>query len=452
MESTNKPPVGPKGRRASDATELDFLPDADAIERSPLPPWLRITLHLLAGALVTFVLWASFSDVEKIVSARGRLVNPMPNVVVQPLETGIILSIDVRIGQVVKKGERLASLDPTFSHADESQLRARLRSLDNQAQGLEAELNGGMPARAGTDADGRLQAQLSLERQGNFKAQQARLNETVAKLRASIDTNKRDQASLGQRVKSLREIESMQEKLLAQNFGARLHLLEAQEKRLEIERELQLSENREQEIRRDLAATMAEKSAFDKGWRQKAMEDLLSTTREREAVSEQLAKADKRARLVNLVAPVDAVVLDIAKLSQGSIVKEAEAFFTLVPLNGMMEAEVQVDSIDVGFIKVGDRAHLKLDAFPFQKHGTLDAKVRTISEDSFRRDSGGQGLDAYYSSRVAFGAAQLKGMSEHSRLLPGMTLSAEIVVGKRSVISYLLWPLTKAMDESIREP
>lgn len=452
MEPTDKPSlIGRK--KAGSKLAVDFLPDADEIERSPLPPITRWTLKVLVASLVVFVLWASFSQIDKVVIARGRLVNPRPNVVVQPLETSIIQSIDVRIGQIVKKGESLARLDPTFTQADESQLRTRLRSLDNQVAALQAELAGQFgKAGAANDADAQLQARLSVERQGNLQAQQTRMSETLAKLRASLETNRKDQVSLNQRVKSLREIETMQEKLVAQQYGARLHLLEAQEKRLEIERELLLTLNREQEIKRDMAAFEAEKSAFDKGWRQKSMEDLLTVSRERDAVNEQLAKADKRYRLVNLVAPVDGVILDIAKLSPGSIVKEAEAFFTIVPMNGELEAEVQINSLDVGYVKPGAAAHLKLDAFPFQKHGSLDGKVRTISEDAFRRESSsGEGLDAYYVTRIAYGDSQLKNLNK-SRILPGMTVSAEIVVGKRSVMSYLIWPLTKALDESIREP
>jgi hemolysin D len=440
---------------AKDNLDVAFLPDADEIERSPLPPVTRKTLHVMVAALVCFILWACFSEVDQVVVAKGRLINPLPNVVVQPLETSIIKTVDVRIGQIVKKGQLLASLDPTVTKADETDLRTRLNSLDNQARSLEAELGNGKaaPGAAGADADSRLQARLSVERQANLRAQQTRLNETMAKLRASIVTNQHDQATLGQRVKSLREIEAMQEKLQSQNFGARLHVLEAQERRLEVERDLALSTSREQELRRDLAAAEAEKSAFDKNWRQKAMEDLLGATRERNSLGEQLAKADRRNRLINLVAPEDGVVFDIAKLSPGSIVREAETFFTLVPLNSAMEAEVQIDSIDVGYIKPGDAVHLKLDAFPFQKHGALDAKVRTVSEDAFKREtSGGQGLDAYFVSRISFGAGKLKNMGNKTRMLPGMTLQAEIVVGQRSVMSYLAWPLTKALDEAIREP
>ncbi|MDH4478966.1 MAG: HlyD family type I secretion periplasmic adaptor subunit [Rhodoferax sp.] len=453
MEPTDQSHVKRRGARAKDATALDFLPDADAIERNPLPPYIRITVHTLALALLLFVAWASFSEVERVVVASGRLVNPLPNIVVQPLETSIIQKIEVRVGQVVRQGQVLATLDPTFAQADEAQLRSRLHSLDTQTRGLNAELLGKSSTLAGKDADAVLQAQLSRERQANYTAQLAKLDQNLARVAATMETNRRDQLVMAQRMKSLNEMEAMQETLMAQNFGARLQLLEARDRRLAAERELQLANNREHELRSELAALEAEKTAFTKSWRQKTMEDLLSTARDRDGINEQLQKADKRKQLVALVSPVDAVVLDMAKLSQGSVVQAAEQMFTLVPLGAELEAEIKIDALDIGYIKSGDVVHVKLDAFPFQKHGSLDGHVRTISEDAFRRENGAPGaLDAYYLSRVAYGDSKLKRMPEKARLLPGMTLSAEIVVGKRSVMSYLLWPLTKAMDESIREP
>ena len=453
MEPTDQSHVKRKAARGKDATALDFLPDADAIERNPLPVYLRLTVHALGLALLLFVLWASFSEVERVVVASGRLVNPLPNIVVQPLETSIIQKIEVRVGQVVRQGQVLATLDPTFAQADEAQLRSRLQSLDTQTRGLNAELLGKNTAPSGKDADAVLQAQLSRERQANYAAQLAKLEQNIARVAATMDTNRRDQLVMAQRMKSLNEMEAMQETLMAQNFGARLQLLEARDRRLAAERELQLANNREHELRNELAALESEKTAFTKSWRQKTMEDLLNTARDRDGINEQLQKADKRKQLVALVSPVDAVVLDMAKLSQGSVVQAAEQMFTLVPLGAALEAEVKIDALDVGYIKSGDVVHIKLDAFPFQKHSNLEGRVRTISEDAFRRDSGAPGaLDAYYLSRIAYGDSKLKKMPDKARLLPGMTLSAEIVVGKRSVMSYLIWPLTKAMDESIREP
>jgi HlyD family secretion protein len=457
MEPTNKSFVSPAAKtpvKGKNTTVIEFLPDADEIERSPLPRSARITLHVLLAALISFLTWASFSKLDRVVVTHGRLVTPLSNILVQPLETSLIQSIDVRIGQIVKKGERLATLDPTFAQADESQLRKQLSSLETQSKSLEAELSGhkaqGDP---NADADGQLQAELSVERQANYQAQLTKMDEDIARLQATLTTNRHDQQMLAEHVKPLQEIERMQEVLVARNFGARVRLLEAQEKRQEVERNMQLAKNREQEIKRELAGMEAEKIAFKKGWRQKMMEEMLSTSRDRNSVNEQLQKADKRRKLVTLTSPSDAVVLDIAKLSLGSVVQGGGAFFTLVPLDTELEAEVQIDSLDVGYVKSGDVARLKLDAYPFQKHGLLDGEVRTISEDAFRREADpGQTMDAYYRSRISLGDSHLKKMPERARLLPGMTLTAEIVVGERSVISYLLWPLTKALEESMQEP
>jgi hemolysin D len=459
MESANKSFISRwfkprKGKSSKGKTVIEYLPDADEIERSPVPPFARVTLHVLLLCFASFALWASLSQLDKVVIAQGRLVNPLPNIVVQPLETSIIQSVDVRVGQVVKKGDTLATLDATFIQADENQLRLRLSSLEIQTEGLGRELSGEVSrSRVAVTADGQLQANLETERKANYNAQQMKMSETAAKLRAALATNRHDQKLVASRLRSLKEMEAMQEKMVAQKFGAPIQLLEAQLRSKEVERELEVTASRELEIKRELSAFEAEKVAFEKGWRQKAMEELLIVSRERDAVQEQLHKADKRSRLVTLTSPVDAVVLEIAKLSPGSIVKEAETFFTLVPLNVTLEAEVQIDSADVGYVKLEHPVHLKIDAYPFQRHGMVDAKVRTISEDAFRRDASGKSSgDSYYLTRLTLDKVNLKNMLDSGRLLPGMTLSAEIVVGQRSVISYLAWPLTKGLDEAIREP
>ena len=448
--------MSPPPGRGKDKTQVEFLPDADEVERTPLPLYLRTTVYVLASIFVAFLAWANLSEVEQIVVAQGRLINPLPNIVVQPLETAIIEKIEVQVGQVVKKGQLLATLDPTFAQADESQLRSRLKSLDTQTRGLSAELSGkpGPKSDAASGADALLQAQLSSERQANYQAQMSKMEQNLARLAAAMETNRSDQIVLAARMKLLNEMEAMQESLMAQQFGAKLHLLEARDRRLSVEREMQSSNNREQEMAREMAALQAEKLAFTKSWRQKMMEDMLSTSRDRDGINEQLQKAEKRKQLVSLLSPVDAVVLDIAKLSQGSVVQGAQQLFTLVPLGSEMEAEVKIDAIDIGYIKTGAPVHIKIDAFPFQKHGGLEGSIRTISEDAFRRETAlpAQGSDAYYLSRIPYGDSKLRKVADKSRLLPGMTLSAEIVVGKRSVMSYLLWPLTKALDESIREP
>lgn len=441
------------------AGHLDFLPDPDAIEQRPLAGVTRWVLYGLTALLLSFLVWSMVSEIDEVVTAQGRLVTTQPNLVIQPMETAIIQSLDVRIGQVVRKGQRLAQLDPTFAGADESSLRGGLSSLDARTRRLESEVApaAGRAAGSSRNDDERLQAELRKTRKTNFRARLLAMDENLARLAAAQSTNRQDQQMLEARVKSLLELEQMQERLVSQNFGARRSLLEAREKKLEIERDLQLARNREEEIRREIAAARAERNAFESDWRQKSMEELADVRRERDSVAEQLQKAERRRALVSLLAPVDAVVLDVAKRSVGTVAREAEMLFTLVPLDVPLEAEVQIEAADVGFVKAGDPVRIKLDAYPFQKHGTLVGRVRVVSEDTFARDAGqaraaGQTGNTYYLARITLDTSRLERTGSDFRLLPGLSLAGEIKVGKRSIISYFLYPLIRTMDESLNEP
>jgi hemolysin D len=441
------------------SSATDFLPDADEIERRPLPIFLQRTVHFLAIGFGLFILISTFMEIDLVVSGRGRLITPLPNIIVQAFDTAVVQEIAVKPGQIVKKGDKLATLDPTFTQADETQLRSHLESLNNQRTRLELELAGKSPGKlaiaepTSTD-DKKIQDRLAYEKQASFVAQTKRLDENIGRLRASLETNRKDLTSLNARIDVLREMTTLQEQLVAQKYAPRSRLLEAQDRLLEAERNAEMSTNRATEIKKELAGLQAERQSFQSGWRQKISEELLTLARERDNVIEQLQKADKRNRLVTLTAPADAIVLELAKLSVGSIARAAEPFITLVPLGGNLEVDVQIESSDIGYVKLGDAVHVKVDTFPYQLHGFLDGKLIVISRDAFSRDSknpaGGAG--AYYQGRIQLTKTTLDRLPNAAQLLPGMTVTAEIAVGKRTVMSYLMWPLVKALNESIREP
>jgi HlyD family secretion protein len=183
------------------------------------------------------------------------------------------------------------------------------------------------------------------------------------------------------------------------------------------------------------------------------LEELLSVSRERDSIKDQLSKASRHQNLISITAPADAVVLEIAKVSQGSVIKGGETFFTLIPISDSLQAQVQIEPSDIGLVRTGDSGNIKVDAFPFQKYGTLKGSLTQISQDSFRRDpNSGPSGESYYTAKLTLNKQTFDNMPPHARLLPGMNLIAEIVVGKRTVMSYLIWPLMKASDEALREP
>ncbi len=244
----------------------------------------------------------------------------------------------------------------------------------------------------------------------------------------------------------------MNEKLTQQQFQSNMKLLESRERRQEVERELISARNRSVELKRQLAEAEAEKASFSREWRQKSTEELVAVRRERDSVAEQVKKAERRSRLIELVAPSDAVVLEIAARSTGSIIREAEPLVTLVPLGEALQAEVQITSADVGYVKLHDPVRIKIDAFPFQKHGLIKGRLDKLGQDAFRQDPNASQTGPYYLGRAMLEYNELRNLPRNAPLIPGMTLSAEIVVGKRSVMSYVMYPIMRGLSEAAREP
>jgi HlyD family secretion protein len=435
--------------------DLDLLPDPDAIEQRPIGGARRAVLYLLVGFIVSALLWASLAQVDETVTARGRLVSTERNLVVQPLETSIVESIPVRVGQVVRKGEVLATLDPTFSEANRSMAQGGVQSLDARSRRLEGELgqNANVPA-LDRNTDERLQAELAAARRANYQARLRSLEETVGRIEAAQRTNRQDQHLLADRLKALEEMEAMQQQLADMNFGARRSLLEAREKRLEVQRELEQARNREQELAREQASSQAELLAWKNDWRQKTLEELAQVSRERQAAKEELSKAQRRRSLITMVAPMDAVVLEIADVSIGTVVREAEQMFKLVPVDHALEVELQISPQDVGFLATGQAVKVKLDAFPFQRHGSLQGELSSISQDAIVRAATGDrspAAETDYRARGKLLTTTLSKVPQDTRLLPGLTANAQVVVGKRSVLWYFMMPIFGTFDDALKE-
>lgn len=442
----------------SAADHGDFLSDAEAIEKEPMPWQARATLYVLAGLLLTAATWASFAKVDRIVVGRGKLITTTPTIVVQPLEPSMIRSIDVQVGQIVKKGARLAMFDPTFASSDLSQLSVRHASLDAQTKRLEAELSGAKAsAGAPANAEELLQSRIFQERRANLESRLTSLDENIKRLKTAIAGNKREEAVLRERLQKNLEIQRMHESLREGNYVPKLKVLETQRDRLQTERDLEQLLNTSGQLAREIAKLEADRAAFTQDWREKVMEELVVVKRDRDAVADQLKKAERKTELTVVTAPADGVVQEIAKRSVGSVLKEAEPLLTLVPLDAPLEAEVQIDARYISYLRAGDPARIKLDAFPFQQYGVIKGRVRTVSEDSFVRPQGAaeeqdSGREAFYLARVTLEDKTLEGVPTDVRFLPGMTLTAEVVFGDRTVMSYLLYPVIRSLDEGLRSP
>ena len=455
-------PKNPPAAKRVDPAALAFQPDAAVIEERPLPRAARSVVYLVAALLFGAALWATLSRVDRVVVARGKLITIDPLIVVQPLETAVIRTIEVGVGDFVRTGAVLATLDPTFTESQEVAGRERLNSMLAEERRLEAEIYGKPFPPADETLDPKyltLQSAVYSHRQAEYQAAVASSEADIARFQASLATNKTAQQGLEERLKVIGQVETMRQELYQLSAGSRLSLLTTQMDRLAMSDQLAEKRYQEKEILQQLAAAREQKERYLNNWVREGGERLVTVQQDIATATQQLASAQRRRSLVVLRAPADGVVLELGARSIGSVAKEAEPLVTLVPQGNKIEAEVDVESADVARLRIGDPVRVKFDALPFQRHGTLAGEVRVITENSFQADKNARATPdkpdaqpAFFRARVALGPLALRDVPKDFRLIPGMTTTAEIVVGKRTIISYLLDPIVRLFDESLREP
>jgi HlyD family secretion protein len=462
-------------RRAGGKSWLDaitnassVLPDAipfqdpiDEITEGQAPSFIRGTHYFVVSMFLALILIASLVKVDVVVVGNGRLTTDVPPIMLQPIDRAIVRELKVRTGDAVTKGQVLATLDPTFAQADLASLSAQQKSLLAQIRRLEAELNEQPFVTDGSLGPAEtLQMTFYEQRKLQYQSQLKVYDEEIQRRLSNIRSTEDDRAANAKQLVIAKDVEGMRSAMLEKQVGSRLNYLEAQSGRMRIEQSLQLATNRLNELQHDLQSKRAERQAFVDQWRNQVVEELVARRNEASKVGEGMAKASLLNDLVVLTAPQDGIVLDVAKRSVGSVLREAEPFITIVPTDATMIAEIMINSSDVGYTKSGDETVIKIDAFPYQRHGLMSGSLSSVSEESFQAGQQAQEnalmptgrSGAFHRGIVKMVNTNLDNLPEGARLFPGMTLTAEVKVGSRSVMSYFLNPITRGLSESIREP
>lgn len=431
---------------------IEFQPDAVEVERQHFPAIARLMLYVIVFFVVGMFTWANFSSIDTAVAAFGRMTTKVPNIIVQPSETALIKAIHVRAGDVVKEGQLLATLDATFAAADANVSRNSLIQVTAQERRLNAEMSGKAPTGGFSDDPDTndLQMEIYTRRKTQLQQQRASYSEQIQQIEADIETNDQDAKDLGEQAAVLREIEGMRSKLMTKGVGSRVNYLSSKHQRLSVDRETRRLKSQRKRMEHELNSLRADRRASVAAWQSRIAEELVAARRELDKLTEQVVKSQHREDLVRLVAPAPGIVLTVAEWSVGSVVRQAEPMFTIVPANVPMEMEVDVAAKDIGLIQTGDIVRIKLDALPFQKHGVINGRVRFISEDAVPTEDG-RGASVYR-ARVELGERELREVPKSFRLTPGLSGSADITVGKRRIITYFIYPLIRAFSSSFDEP
>ncbi len=435
-----------------------FQSEADAITEAPQPRGARVTVFTLAGLFLSLIVIMCLTKLDRVVtSAGGKLVSTERVNVYQSLDPAIIKSINVHEGDEVEAEKVLATLDPTFSAADVKQLKQQVAGLRAQIARDDAQLNDRPFApRQETDPDAlrsvAVQKEFYNQQIAQYKAQLSSFDSKISQTLATIQKYQSDASRYQQREQIAKQIEDMRSTLAEHGTGSKLNLYISQDARLEMLRTLELDHNSLIEAQHTLASLKADREAFVQQWSGQLSQDLITARNTLDTAQSSLEKALRHNDLVRLTAAEPSVVLTVAKLSVGSVLKEGDTIFTLMPVNAPVEAEIRIASRDVGFVRAGDRCVLKVEAFNYMEHGTAEGRIRWISDNAFTTDDNNQPVEAYYKARCGVDATHFVDVPPKFRLIPGMTLQADVNVGTRSVAVYLLGGFLRGFGEAMREP
>ena len=437
-----------------------FQSETAEIIDAPEPTGVRATVYVFAALLVTALVLSVVTRLDRVVtSTSGEVVTKQPTMVLQALDPSVIKTLNVHEGERVKAGDVLATLDPTFATADVDALKLQIASLNAQIERCEAEL-ANQPYDPQPSADPsaaryqEIQRSYYLERKGQFEGQVRAYDAQMAQVNANIAKLQNDAGRYIDRGKLAKEVEDMRATLAAAQVGSRINLLAATDQKMELLRQAEFDHNGLIEAQHQLQSTTETRAAFIQQWLGEASKELVTARNQRDDAQQKLEKALKHKDLVRLVADQDAVVLKMAKLSVGSVLKEGDPLIYLAPLNSPVEAEVHIRSRDVGFIRPGDPVKVKLDAYDFVAHGMVKGTVRSISEGSFdtEEDTNQPVKDPYYKVRIALTDVNLHNVPDGFRLIPGMTLVADVHIGTRSLLMYMVNGAVRGANEAMREP
>ena len=453
-------------RRANDQTVaaiLEFQSPAQAIVATPIPHTARSTIWVISSMFAAGLAAMGLIPIDRVVTAQGKVVSKVPLLVVQPLETSVVQSIDVTEGQSVRSGEVVARLDPTFATADAGALEAQVSMLQAEVVRMQAEAAGHPFTFTDSDPSLSLQASIYAQRQSERDFKRETYQQRINGLQAAVARALADADAYRARKAVAEQIVSVRKELERHQVGSTLLSLSATDNLLETERGLANATETVEGARRDLEALKAEREAYEQNWLAEVSQKLSEQTQKLADAREQLNKARLRRQLVELRANLDATVLTVAKVSIGSVLQSGDQFITLVPTNASLEVEANIPGHDGGFVQAGASVAIKFDTFPFSQYGLAHGKVRTISADSFTGQDDAKtrsssaparpdGSEPFYRSRITIDNVQLHNVPAGFRVVPGMPVTTDIMVGKRTVLTYLLGRILPVTSEAMREP
>jgi hemolysin D len=460
--------------------EYEFLPAAIEILESPQSPLRSMILMTICGFAAAALAWSFVGRIDIIASAQGKIQPVGRTKTIQPLQTGKVVKVDVANGQTVKSGDTLVELDSGEAEADEATLRANLVSLKAEVLrrtiALEAATKRAATASMPIAAPD-IPPQVAAREQRVLNDELAQLGSSVATLQAQLSEKLAERSRLKgtmsaqqQLLAILKQRVDMRMELLSRSVGSKASVIDAEEAYQTQETNLIAQQGQLGQTEAGLQVTNREIDKTYSAFLADNAQRLAEAERQLASETEKLGKARLRTSHMVLKSPIDGVVQGLMITTLGQVVSTGEQIMQVVPDRSTLEIECYLPNADIGFVKPGQPAAVKVDSFPFTAYGTLDAHVTRVAQDAIpEADADQRERNPAQPAKTAFfGGAQrtqdlvfpislaldqpsVQVEGATAPLVPGMTVTVEIKTGTRRIVSYLFSPLIDVASTAMRE-
>jgi hemolysin D len=452
----------------SSCDQTEFLPAALAVQETPPSPLPRVALWMICLLAISIVLWACIGQLEVVAVASGKIIPSDRVKTIQPLELSKIKSLDIKEGQSVKKGQLLMQLDPTQADADlekiqEEYITERLTCAGSYAI-IDALKNDKPPQSVpfnwafcvGHDKLKSLKlpakqvSQYSEMYQGQWQEYLAKQDDFQAQIQQMIALKQSTQVFKDKIIQTLplvKQREADFKELYDQAYLSKHKYFEQLQLKIEQEKDLDAASSKLKEIQASLSQLKAQKETYEAQFHRALWDQVNQSQKNIQLLAQEWIKSQMRQNSYRLIAPVDGVVQQLVVHTLGAVVTPAQALMLIVPEEDTLEVDALLPNKDIGFVKVGQNATLKIETFPYTRFGIVPGKVTSISQDAIADEK----LGLVYTVRLKLEKNSLDIHGKKIPLSPGMAVTAEIKTDHRRVIDYFLSPLLQATQESFRE-
>lgn len=437
--------------------DSEFAGDVEASMVQGPHPALGPVLFLLVMLFVSAILWAYGAEIDEVTRGQGRVIPSSRVHIVQNLEGGILKEILVKEGQIVQTGDVLARIDDTGFASTYGEQKQKQYALQARVTRLRAQAEGIKDKEKGLEFPLELLAEvrhIALSEEALFQANETELQSQIAILRVQADQRKQELNELYGKLKQLennlalaQEELELTEPLAEKGVVPKVELIRIRREVTELQGELNTTRLA---VPRAQAAVQEANRRIDERfnvYRSKALTELAQASAELAQVEEALRASRDRVVRTDVKSPVKGIVKTIHVTTVGGVVKPGMDLIEIVPVEDTLLVEAKIRPADIAFLRLDQKATVKLTAYDFSIYGGLNGRLERISADTITDDEG----ESFYQVTVRTDRNYLEHQGEQLPIIPGMVATVDILTGHKTVLDYLLKPVLKAKQQALSE-